>query len=182
MAIPMRDNLSEAEFLAFESGAVGRHEFYGGRIVAMTGASKEHNEIAINVVFALRELAKLGGCRTFMEGVRLRIDEFTHVYPDVMVVCDEDRSDSHEVRRPCFVAEVLSPSTTWVDHGTKRAAYLGMDSLRHYLLINPVHKVIEHYERADATCAWTSSIVDVTATIALRCPAGPLVVADLFST
>ena len=68
------------------------------------------------------------GCDTYIEGVRLRIDDATYVYPDVMVTCEDnghtssDDYDEFEVSAPCLVGEVLSPSTSWVDHGRKRTA------------------------------------------------------------
>ena len=74
--------------------------------------------------------------------------------------------------------EVLSPSTKWVDRREKRFAYLQLESLKHYLLIDPESRTVEHVERRDGE--WFSSVLGVAATLTLTCPAIEVQVADLF--
>jgi Uma2 family endonuclease len=172
--------VSESDYLAALEASEVRLEFISGRIVAMTGASKHHNTAALNLAILLRTAAKPSGCATYIEGVRLRIDEQTHVFPDVMVVCD-DSSDTHSVTNPCLVAEVLSPSTAWFDQNTKRTAYLQIDSLRHYLLINLKNRVVEHFSRPDSTHLWTYQLHDEQSILELHCPETILSVAEIFA-
>ncbi len=178
-AMPSRS--SEAEYLAFELAATDRHELIEGVIVAMAGASKRHNVVAGNLFTILRSVAAPQGCATYLEGVRLKISEDTHVYPDVMVVC-EDNGDDYEVTSPCLVAEVLSPSTAWVDHGRKRIAYLQMSSLLDYLLLNTVENVIERYHRTSNESPFTYAIYHSGETINLNCPPGSVTVDSIFAT
>ena len=173
-------SMTEADYLLFELGSEERNEFLDGVIVAMTGASKRHNEIAGTLFASLRVVAKAHGCRTSIEGVRLRLSESMHVYPDVMVACD-DNDDPYAEAAPCLIAEVLSPSTKWIDHGRKRAAYLGLASLRHYLLINPEQEQVEHYARSDADPTWTIALVGIGETLRLTCPPMDLALADIFA-
>lgn len=42
--------VSEAEYLVVERSSSIRHEFYQGRIYAMTGASRTHNLISANTL------------------------------------------------------------------------------------------------------------------------------------
>ena len=171
--------VSESDYLAFEESADERHEFIDGVIVAMSGASKRHNEIALSLAVELRQHARTQGCRTFIESVRLRISELTYLYPDVIVDCS-DNDDAYAVSAPCLVAEVLSPSTSWIDHGRKRTAYLSIPSLREYLLLNPVEKTVEQFSRADADSDWTLRIVTETDVLRLRCPKSEISVGILF--
>jgi Uma2 family endonuclease len=178
-AMPSRS--SEAEYLAFELATTDRHELIEGVIVAMAGASKRHNVVAGNLFTILRSVAAPQGCATYLEGVRLKISEDTHVYPDVMVVC-EDNGDDYEVTSPCLVAEVLSPSTAWVDHGRKRIACLQMSSLLDYLLLNTVENVIERYHRTSNESPFTYAIYHSGETINLDCPPGSVTVDSIFAT
>jgi hypothetical protein len=41
--------MSVADYLAFEATSAIKHEFVGGEVHAMSGASKEHNLIALNI-------------------------------------------------------------------------------------------------------------------------------------
>ncbi len=42
------------DYLAWENNQAERHEFIGGRIFAMTGATQKHNLVITNLGFALR--------------------------------------------------------------------------------------------------------------------------------
>lgn len=180
MSNAARDVVTEADYVVRELASDERHEFFDGVIVAMTGASKRHNRISGSLLMALRPVADTHGCRTSMEGVRLRLSATMHVYPDVMVACDNN-DDPYAEASPCFVAEVLSPSTGWIDHGRKRAAYLALSSLRHYLLINPEDQQIEHYARTDVNSAWTVALIGVGDTLKLSCPPMEVSVAQVFA-
>lgn len=46
-----------------------------GQVFAMAGASKNHNEIALNLALALRQLSKCSSCRVFMSDMKLRISQ-----------------------------------------------------------------------------------------------------------
>lgn len=67
--------LTETEYLAQEHTAKERHEYVDGQVFAMAGASKNHNEIALNLALALRQLSKGSSCRVFMSDMKLRISQ-----------------------------------------------------------------------------------------------------------
>ena len=50
MAQPLPPRLSETEYLALERELPHKHEFIDGHIVAMAGATWEHNRVVANVV------------------------------------------------------------------------------------------------------------------------------------
>ncbi|MEW5878941.1 MAG: Uma2 family endonuclease [Pseudomonadota bacterium] len=127
--------LTEDEYLRLEESASVKHEFIGGRIHAVAGASERHNRIALNIAFHLRAATRGRSGRAFMADMKLRLDEGpTFYYPDAMLVCDE--TDDHPIykRAPCFIAEVLSPATAAIDQREKWAAYRKLPSLRYYLI------------------------------------------------
>ena len=162
--------LTEEEYRIFELASEERHEYVDGVVRVMTGAALRHNFVALNFATALNLAAKGTGCRATMEGARLRINDKRHYYPDVMVTC-ETLTHTHEISEPCLIAEILSPSTTHVDRGEKRFAYLSMPSLRHHLIIDLETNIIEHTSRPDSQSPWTLQICEAGDNIDLHCPA-----------
>ena len=129
--------VDETDYLREEETAASKHEFVGGEIYAMAGASERHNRIAINIAFHLRSATRGKPCRAFMADMKLRLaGGTTYYYPDAMLVRDPD--DDHPIYKhsPCLIAEVLSPATATVDVREKWAAYRGLASLRYYLLVD----------------------------------------------
>jgi Uma2 family endonuclease len=172
--------LSEAEYVDIELTALDRHEYVDGVVRAMSGTSKRHNEIALNIATSLRAAARANGCQVYMEGVRLRATAKRHYYPDVMVTCSPD-DDSHVESSPCLIVEVLSPTTQAIDRGEKRIAYFAMPTLRRYLMVDQEVGLVEHFERTDSNGPWTVQIAVSGDTIVLGCPPdAELRVDDLF--
>lgn len=127
--------MTEDEYLRLEEGAAVKHEFVGGRVHAMAGASERHNRIALNIAFHLRAATRGRACRAFMADMKLRLDEGpTFYYPDAMLVCDAADDHPNYKSAPCFIAEVLSPATAAIDQREKWAAYRKLPSLRYYLI------------------------------------------------
>lgn len=162
--------MSEAEYLSLEANADERHEYVGGGIRAMAGASLLHNEVCLGLASMLRARAVGTGCRVFMENARLRVSAQRYYYPDVMVTC-APQTDSHQVMEPCIVVEVVSPTTAQIDRGEKRMAYLQIPSLRHFLLVDHEAGVVEHLSHVDEHSPWIFAQADVTMTLQVDCPA-----------
>lgn len=126
-------SLTIAEYLAGEELSDVKHEYLGGTVHAMAGASNQHNAIAVNALGFL--LAKLRGksCRPFNSDTKVRIEHPDHTrfyYPDALVVCHSNPSTDHFQDQPVVIIEVLSDSTRRTDLGEKRDAYLTIPSLK----------------------------------------------------
>lgn len=166
---PAATLLSEAEYVETELAASDRHEYVDGVVRAMSGASKRHNEVALNIATTLRTTARPHGCQVYIEGVRLRASSRRHYYPDVMVTCSAD-DDSHVESSPCLIVEVLSPTTQAFDRGEKRILYFAMPSLRHYLMVDHEAGLVEHFVRTDSDAPWTIQLALSGDVIPLTCP------------
>lgn len=143
--------LSPEEYLALEREAETKSEFYDGEIVAMTGASWEHNLITGNIFLSLGNQLRGQPCRAATSDLRVRISPAgAYVYPDVVVVCGKPEfEDRHgdTLLNPALVVEVLSPSTQAKDYGRKGEAYRRLPSLREYLLVAQDRAHVERYRR-----------------------------------
>jgi Uma2 family endonuclease len=130
--------ISVEEYLAREQNGEVRHEYIGGAVHAMAGASEEHNAVAGNIFAALHSHLRGKPCRAFMVDLKVRLqiaraDIF--YYPDVMVVCDSRDTDRYFKRFPKVLVEVLSPDTERTDRGEKFVSYTQIETLEEYVLV-----------------------------------------------
>lgn len=144
--------LTEEEYLQLEEASPLRHEFVGGRMFAMTGASLRHNVIAGNCYAALRAHLRASPCRVFMTDARLRVTRSqAHYYPDVVVSCGPElqRLDPglRAVSDALLVVEVLSPNTEATDRREKLLAYRTLPSLKEYVLVSQDEARVEVHRR-----------------------------------
>lgn len=130
--------LSVEDYLTGEELSEVRHEFIGGAVHAMAGASEEHNVIAVNLVAALHAHLRGKPCRAYIVDLKVRLqiartDVF--YYPDVMVVCDPRDTERYFKRHPKVLIEVLSPETERTDRREKFISYLQIETLEEYVLV-----------------------------------------------
>ena len=89
--------LTPEEYITLERKAIPdaetvRSEYVKGKIIAMSGASREHNLITSNISGELRNLLKGGECETYANEMRVSTPSTSsYFYPDVVVVCEEPR-------------------------------------------------------------------------------------------
>lgn len=131
---------TEAEYLAFERASEIKHEFYRGEIFAMSGASRQHNRININISALLHEQLKNRDCVHFTIDMRVKVQVANlYTYPDLAITCSEPRfldGEFDTLLNPQVVIEVLSDSTEKYDRGKKFEMYRTIPSLREYVLVS----------------------------------------------
>ena len=143
--------MSAAEYLDWESRQELRYEYINGEIVAMTGGTIPHNDIAINLLAALLPSVRASGCRINMADVKLCIDESDlYYYPDLLVSCHpQDLNARKFVQFPKLIVEVLSPRTADKDRTDKFTDYQRIPTLQEYLLISSEKVSLECYRRGE---------------------------------
>lgn len=142
--------ISIADYLAGEEISDVKHEYLGGTVHAMAGATNRHNAISVNALGAL--FAQLRGkpCRPFNSDTKVRIEHPDHTrfyYPDAQVVCHPNPPDDHFQDRPVVIVEVLSESTRRTDMSEKRDAYLTIASLKVLLLVESDKPAVTVFRR-----------------------------------
>lgn len=164
------DLISVEDYLSGELVSEIKHEFLGGAVHAMAGATMGHNLAASNTLGTLHSKLKGKSCRPFNSDAKVRIklpSQIRFYYPDLQVICQPVVQDSTYNDCPTVVVEVLSDSTRRIDEGEKRDAYLTLSSLDVLILIDPT-KVLVKVDRRDETGAFQKeSYRDLSETIAL---------------
>jgi Uma2 family endonuclease len=139
------------QYLAQERRAEYKSEYISGYVVAMAGASRVHNLIALNIAAELRLQLRGRPCETYMVDMRVKVDRTgLYTYPDVVVACGDihfEDTGNDTLINPVVIVEVLSDSTEAYDRGEKFAHYRRLDSLQAYVLVTQNRPRIEQYTR-----------------------------------
>lgn len=144
--------ITATEYLEGERVAKTRHEFVDGRVYAMSGASRRHNEISLDLASLLQAHLRGGPCRTYIEAVKVQIADDLgegYYYPDVFVACEPGDDDSHVVRNPKLIIEVLSESTSRIDRTDKLTNYKRIPTVEEIVLIEQDWPEIVVFRRSE---------------------------------
>lgn len=139
--------LSIQEYLDLEEASSVRHEFVGGVLHALAGASRRHNQIITNLITALEPIAAERDCVVCHETVKLQVADDTIYYPDFMLTCHPDDTNAFIVVHPCVVVEVVSPSTRSIDRREKVMEYRRVPSLHAYVIIEQDRPSVQRHWR-----------------------------------
>ena len=122
--------------------------------------------ISLNVAAALLAHLGAGPCRAYVCDVKVHLtvdrDDIFY-YPDVLVTCGQQDLESHLVRDPKLIVEVLSPSTEAIDRREKALNYRRINSLEEYILIAQNRREMTFFRRADA---WRARVLPSSERIA----------------
>lgn len=137
------------EYLALEEKAEYKSEYRNGEIVAMTGATTDHNKISLN--FCRRFPTAINGqdYEIYIADVRLWIPSYRlYTYPDIMIIRGEpvyEGTGTNTVTNPCVVVEVLSKSTQDYNKTDKFKYYRSLPDFQEYILIDQSSFYAEQY-------------------------------------
>ena len=88
------------DYLAGERHAEIRHEYVDGELFAMTGASRTHNRLSMNLSSRLAVHLEGGPCRVAASDMKVRpATARRFYYPDLVVSCNDPRGGRRRVRR-----------------------------------------------------------------------------------
>ncbi|WP_375463614.1 Uma2 family endonuclease [uncultured Methylobacterium sp.] len=150
MSVQSKPRMTVDEFLAWAEDRPGRYELLDGEVFAMSPERARHADIKFAAQTALRTAIRNGRlpCRMMPDGMTVRVDRTTAFEPDALVYCGSRVSpDTVEIANPIVVVEVLSPSTKAIDSGNKLTGYFRVSSVMHYLIVDPVKRLVVHHRR-----------------------------------
>ncbi len=149
IAIPSPQKMTVEAYLDWEPCQELLYEFVDGEVVAMAGGTLAHNDIAVNLLAALRPHLRKQGCRINIADAKVNVTASRYQYPDLVVTCDErDKIALNAIQYPKLIVEVLSAGTEALDRGEKLKEYCQPPSLEEYVLISSTQISVEIYRRA----------------------------------
>lgn len=182
--------MSEEEYLRTEPESEVKREFFGGYVyplhgpvLAQAGASAGHGEVIVSLTLALAPAARRQGCRFFSADMRVYANtpagQRAYFYPDVLVTCEAMTDEATNVRSPCLLVEVLSPSTGHTDRTTKLLAYTSLPSLQAYLIVDPTRRLVRVLARGEN--GWTDQELSGEGTVPIPCLNTTLTLDDIYA-
>jgi Uma2 family endonuclease len=150
------------EYLFVEQRCMIKHEYIDGQLRAMTPPSPRHQLLVAKLHAHARSAAAADGrrCLVFAAGMQVRIEIGNYMYyPDVVGRCPMDDDGEPFLSLPCFVIEVLSPSTQRIDRREKLNAYLAVPSIEQYAIVEQDRMRIEVYQRDRGP--WNPDVLDM---------------------
>ena len=156
MNMAMRRPMTLEQFLAWEDRQELRYEFDGFQPIAMTGGTRAHAAIQVNIIFSLTGRLRGKPCRAF--GSELKILVAGRIrYPDAFVVCTPGANGTKVVADPVVVFEVLSESTAREDIFAKNAEYRATPSIQRYIILEQTQAAAVVFARKGED--WISEVV-----------------------
>jgi Uma2 family endonuclease len=170
--------LTIEEYFHLEEQSSVRHEYVDGEIRAMSGVTRQHSRITMNVGARLWAAARGGSCRVHQAEVMLRVGNVVY-YPDVMAACGTEPSDPRVELEPSVIVEVLSPTTERTDRGEKAMAYRAIASLSTYVIIEQDRRWVGRQWRA-SNGGWRREILTDIGTVAITSPSLMLTLDEIY--
>lgn len=178
MSPPAKDllsqQMSEQDYLESEPFSEARREYIDGSVYAMSGAHANHNLIAGNLHTAFNIHLKGRPCRPYISDMRVKVSG-NYYYPDVLVNCPP--VNGYFTETPTLIVEVLSKSTRRVDESIKRMAYMQIETLQEYVIIEQDFVKVEVMRRSEN---WHSTIYFLGEQLTLASIGLTLAVEDIY--
>lgn len=177
--------VSPGDYLAAERTSEVRHEYFGGEVMVMQGASLKHEDIITNLIGGIHLKLKGKNCRVRPSNLRVA-SPFFHcfTYPDATIVCGEPQlsDDNFDVlQNPTVIFEVVSKWSEGRDYSHKLMYYRQIPSLREYVLINAYKKVLVDVFRRNPDNTWTlETLADLGQTLVLHSTNISIALADIY--
>jgi Uma2 family endonuclease len=175
--------MTSDEFIAWamEQPETEHYELIDGEVTPMAPERSLHALTKFQVARRLAEAVTAAGiaCTVYPDGMAIELDATTVYEPDACVRCGAPLPpDAVRIADPLIVVEVLSPSTSGVDFGTKLEDYFRIPSVRHYLIVDAKRRTVIHHARDDADADAIATRIIREGVIRLDPPG--IEIADLF--
>ena len=153
-ATATKPKMTASEFLTWENSLSDfRHEFVEGEVFAMTGTTRQHNEVVMNLITQLRPALNDTPCRVFAVDIKVRVEAANaYFYPDLVITCSEKDLDVNGpavLTEPSVIIEVSSPSTADYDLAGKFMRYRMLPSLKEYIIVAPLLHCATAFRKQD---------------------------------
>jgi Uma2 family endonuclease len=149
--------MTRHQFLTWAETQRARYEFDGFEPVAMTGGTRDHNQICQNIYAALRSRLKGTGCTSLGPGAGVATIGDAVRYPDALVTCTVGPGTDRLIPGVVVVFEVLSPTSGRIDRIEKLLEYRTVPTIRRYIILEHSSVGMTVHARADGKDPWTAT-------------------------
>jgi Uma2 family endonuclease len=143
--------LTPEEYLAIERAAEHKSEYYDGEMFAMSGVTRAHSKLTMNLGGLLFGQLEETECTIDSPDLRVHIPVTgLYTYPDLMVTCGQQQFLDNvfdTLVNPTLIVEILSRTSEAYDRGQKFEHYRNIPSLQQYLLIAQDRIQVDLYTR-----------------------------------
>jgi len=139
--------LTEEEYFLFEEKNELKHELINNTLYEMSGISKFHNRITLNILVLLRALLNTDMYDLYFEGYKIKTSGGNFFYPDVLI-CLADAT-KYYTEQPILIVEVLSNTTRKFDLTDKFIQYQKIETLQYYICVEPEKQAVIFYYKQD---------------------------------
>lgn len=179
---PVSLRLTPEEYFDWEETQEEKHEYIYGEVFSMSGVTRTHDTITINLLVSLRLAFRETECTVFTSDMRVQVEAGgRYTYPDLSAVCGAPEFLSLKettLVNPALVVEVLSKGTEAYDRGDKLDVYRTVPSVREIVLVRQDRRAVQVWRREGAR--WT--VEDVAeGTLALASVDAEVALDDLYA-
>lgn len=145
--IELDQPLTEEDYFLFEENNELKHELINNTLYEMSGISKFHNRITLNILVLFRALLNTDMYDLYFEGYKVKTPGGNFFYPDVLI-CHADAA-KYYTEQPVLIVEVLSNTTRKYDLTDKFIQYQKIETLQYYLCVEPEKQAVIFYYKQD---------------------------------
>jgi Uma2 family endonuclease len=158
MNAPARIAMNLEQFLDWEKRQGVRYELVDGVPRMLTGGTRAHDLVSLNVFSALRQRARGGPCQAQGSNLKVVIPTGNVRYPDALLDCGPRHNDDLFATEPTLIFEVLSDSTGYFDQTQKLEEYQSVETVEAIVFLAQDKARGRIWRRADG--AWASEDVE----------------------
>lgn len=145
--IELNKSLTEEEYFLFEEKSELKHELINNTLHEMSGISKFHNRITLNILVLFRAFLNTDTYDLYFEGYKVKTPNGNFFYPDILI-CHADATEYY-TERPILIIEVLSNTTRKYDLTDKFIQYQKIETLQYYLCVEPEKQFVLFYYKQE---------------------------------
>ncbi len=146
-----------------------RHEIIDGVHIVNAAPSTVHQHVSKRLQYQLYTKIELAGLGVLFDApVDVQLSEFDIVQPDLVVVLNENVRKITPTKikvAPNLVVEILSPSTSDLDHTHKKELYERF-GVQEYWIVDPFEQIVEQWVLLNGKYSLTPAVDPIVLTIA----------------
>lgn len=174
-------SMTQDEFLDWVQRQEGRHEFDGYRPVAMTGGTRNHARIILNLGASLLSRLDVGAWEALVAEGGVATGDGAVRYPDALVAAATGARDDRLIPGVIAVFDVVSPSSARIDRLLKPRDYRSVPSIRRYVIVEQGCIGLTNLYREPGVADWTATTLTAEDTLVMPEVGIQLPVRDIYA-